>query len=135
MARFGGNPNVTLPVIISNDTDSDAQTIFTSDLASLNYDPYTYQGRMEPVAVLTATNVVVRDQIWIEIQLMRVDGTEPSQWFPELAVITPNIPGIQQSRLSGQAIRDHFYFATAPGNEILYVAMKKNGIVSQLPVV
>jgi hypothetical protein len=132
-AIFGGNPNVTFPVVIANDTGSNAQTVFTSDLASLNYDPNTYQGHAEPVAITTANGVVVREQIWIEVQLMRADGTAASPWFPELAVITPITPGIQQTRLSGEAIRHVFYFATAPGNETLYMAMKKNGIVSQLP--
>jgi hypothetical protein len=51
----------------------------------------------------------------------------------EVAVITPVQPG--QYRLSGSAMRDHLFFATAPGNANLFVAQKKNGIVTQLPVV
>jgi hypothetical protein len=31
-------------------------------------------------------------------------------------------------------LRNHLYFATAPGNATLFVAEKKNGIVAQLPV-
>jgi len=135
MAMFGGDPNVTLPVVIANDTGSNVQTVFTSDLASLNYDPNTYRGLVEPAMVTTAGGVVVREQILIEMQLARADGTAASPWFPELAVITPITPEVQQARLSGEGIRKLFYFATAPGNETLYVAMKKGGIVSQLPAV
>ena len=55
-------------------------------------------------------------------------------WFPEVAVETPIQPGTQY-RLSGNAMRNHLYFATAPGNANLFVADKKNGITTQLPVV
>jgi hypothetical protein len=47
MAMFGGDLNVTLPVVIANDTGSNVQTVFTSDLASLNYEPNTYRGLVE----------------------------------------------------------------------------------------
>lgn len=32
-------------------------------------------------------------------------------------------------------MRRVLYFATAPGNDQLYVSVKKNGLVSQLPAV
>jgi hypothetical protein len=32
-------------------------------------------------------------------------------------------------------MRNHLYFATAPGNGTLYVAVQKNGVVRQLPVI
>ncbi len=63
---------------------------------------------------------------------MRANGTAASDWITELGVI---ISQGQVRRLSGPSIRDHFYFATAPGNQHLYVAEKKNGIMAQLPVV
>ncbi|KAH0558884.1 hypothetical protein GP486_004484 [Trichoglossum hirsutum] len=135
MAEYGGDPNITLPVIIANDTGSNVQTVFTSDLDQLNYNPNTYQCPLDPAMITTASGVVVRQQIYIEVQLSRVDGTAASPWLTEAAVITPIMQGVQQTRLSGEQIRNVFYFATAPGNATLYVAMKKNGIVSQLPVV
>ncbi|KAK9364756.1 hypothetical protein V1509DRAFT_635331, partial [Lipomyces kononenkoae] len=52
-----------------------------------------------------------------------------------VAVITVPEPGGPQCRLSGSAMRNFLYFATAPGNSTLYVAKKKNGIISQLPVI
>ncbi|KAI9759186.1 MAG: hypothetical protein M1840_003506 [Geoglossum simile] len=133
MAAYGGDPNVTFPVVIANDTGSNIQTVFTSDLAQLNYDPNAYQCPMGPTTITTASGVVVRQRIYIEVQLSRQDGTAASDWFIEMAVVTPIMPGVEQTRLSGRRIRDHFYFATAPGNATLYVAIKKNGIVSQLP--
>ena len=133
MAAYGGDPNVTLPVIIANDTGSNVQTVFTPDLAQLNYNPNTYQCPLAPTTITTASGVVVRQQIYIEVQLSRVDGTAASPWFAESAIITPITPGVEQTRLSGGRIRNFFYFATAPGNATPYVAMKKNGIVSQLP--
>ena len=63
------------------------------------------------------------------------DGTAISPWFREVAIIKPVLPGVPDFRLSGNAMRNYFYFATAPGNTTLYVAKKKNGIVTQLPVV
>ena len=36
------------------------------------------------------------------------------------------------TRLSGSGMRDHLL---TPGNNILYIAKKKNGITTQLPVV
>ncbi|KAK9326561.1 hypothetical protein V1520DRAFT_329899 [Lipomyces starkeyi] len=104
-AIYGGRPNVVLDVSIANDTGSNKQTIFTTDL------------------------------IILEMQITEADGTAISSWFEEVAVITVPEPGAPQCRLSGNAMRNFLYFATAPGNLTLYVAKKKNGIISQLPVV
>jgi hypothetical protein len=117
-----------------NDTGSNVLTIFTTDLTALRYDQYTYQGRLGTYPVGTANGVTLRERIVIEIQITRANGTAITPWFRENAVITPLQPGIQD-RLSGNAMRNHLYFATAPGNANLFVAEKKNGIVSQLPVV
>jgi len=70
----------------------------------------------------------------IEMQVIKADRTAITGWFEGQAVITPPLAGMQY-RLSGSMIRDHLYFATAPGNATLYVATKKNGIITQLPVV
>ncbi|KAI9774438.1 MAG: hypothetical protein M1839_001721 [Geoglossum umbratile] len=135
MAAYGGDPSVTIPVIIANDTGSNIQTIFMTDLAYLGYDPNVYQCPLNPAVITTANGVVVRRQIYVEAQVCRIDGTAASPWFVELAVVTPDTPGVEQTRLSGERIRNFFYFATAPGNEMLYIALKKNGVMSQLPAV
>src|SRR5215470_13883658 len=97
MAAYGGDPNVTIPVIIVNDTGSNIQTVFTSDLALLNYDPNTYQSPMGPAAITMASGVVVRQRIYIEVQSARVDGTAASPWFTELAMIMPVMLGVEQT--------------------------------------
>jgi len=135
VAAYGGNPNITTNVSIVNDTGSDAQTIFSTDLTNLHYNHNTYRGRMGFVHVGTANGVVPRERVMIEIQLIKADGTIVSPWLLETAVITPVQQGVPQLRLSGNAMRNHLYFATAPGNATLFVSEKKNGIVTQLPVV
>lgn len=51
-------------------------------------------------------------------------------WYPEmLRVVNDN-----DTLLSGATMRNYLYFATAPGNNRLFVSQKKNGIVASLPV-
>jgi hypothetical protein len=133
-AILGGDPNITLTVSIMNDTGSSIQTIWPTDLVALRYNQHTYQGRLGTLSIATANGVAVREKVVIEMQIIKADGTAITPWFRENAVVTPLQPGIQY-RLSGNAMRDHLYFATAPGNANLFVAEKKNGITTQLPVV
>jgi len=132
VAEYGGDPNITTNVTILNDTGSNAQTIFRADLHNLLYNPQTYQGYRGVVRVTTAGGVVLREQIEIEMQVLKADGTGVSPWFREIGLVAPQA---LQFRLSGNAMRNHLYFATSPGNGILFVARKKNGIMAQLPVV
>src|SRR5271170_1886401 len=117
-----------------NDTGSNIQTIFPTDLAALRYNQHTYGGNLAMIPIGTANGVVPRSRVVIEMQIIKADGTAVTPWFRETAVVTPLQPGVQY-RLSGSAMRDHLYFATAPGNTNLLVAEKKNGITTQLPVV
>ncbi|KAJ8098686.1 hypothetical protein POJ06DRAFT_257707 [Lipomyces tetrasporus] len=73
--------------------------------------------------------------MYLEMQITKADGKAVSPWFEETAVIVAAQPGVPQCRLSGRTMRNFLYFATAPGNSTLYVAEKKNGIISQLPVI
>lgn len=57
-----------------------------------------------------------------------------TEWMPERFVIRDWNHG-ETLLLSGTAMRQRLFFATAPGNELLYVSVKKNGIISQPPVV
>ncbi|KAJ5709836.1 hypothetical protein N7493_009428 [Penicillium malachiteum] len=130
---YGGIPGLFISGRIANDTGSSIQTIFFSDLTRLQYNPQTYLGNIGQVPVNTASGVVVRERIMIEIQILDYHWNPITPWFIEYAVITPDTQG--SVRLSGTGIRNHLYFATAPGNMVLYVANTKNGLVSQLPVV
>jgi hypothetical protein len=99
----------------------------------LGYDPQTYQGHFGQVYIETANGIVARQGIVVEMQLRKPNWEPVSDWFAEYGVIIPH--GLNHTRLSGSELRSSLYFATAPGNQYLYVARKKNGIVSQLPVV
>ena len=88
-----------------------------------------------PVQVNTAAGVVVRSRIILEVQLVTASGEELTPWLIEECTVCPVQQGIPTFRLSGNKMRQHLYFATAPGNTSPYVAQKKSGIVTQLPVV
>ncbi|KAB8208235.1 hypothetical protein BDV34DRAFT_190636 [Aspergillus parasiticus] len=126
-------PNNFITRRIANDTGSDIQTIFVSDLEHLQYNPQTYVGIIGPRPIHTPSGIMIRVQILIEVQIVNPRGEAITPWFVQIAIVTPDAPGLV--RLSGEAMRSHLFFATAPGNGILYVAKKKNGIVSRLPVV
>lgn len=117
-----------------NDTGCNIQTLLPTDLAALGYNQLTYRGHRGTADLDTANGTIRRRRIVIETQIIKADGTVITPWFRQLAVVLPLQSGIQY-RLSGRAIRNHLYFATAPGNANLFVAQKKNGITTQLPVV
>ncbi|EZF36339.1 hypothetical protein H109_04066 [Trichophyton interdigitale MR816] len=98
-----------------NDTGSDALTVFVSESAT------------------TPKEIVLRQVVFVEIQLLDSQCKPISDWILEESVIVPSAEG--NTRLSSRGMRYCLYFATAPGNQQLYVAEKKNGIVQQLPVV
>jgi len=100
-------------------------------LAALQFNPNTYGGLFGQVIVGTAGGAVRLHQLYIEMQITKADGTALTPWYLETAVVNPQAT----SRLSGKGMRNHLYFATAPGNTALYVAVKKNGIMTQLPAV
>lgn len=121
---------------IVNDTGSNMMSLFDSDLIAMgiqrvNSGPNPYLAWGIPMPILTANGIVNRDSLTIQIQLQKQDTTAASEWIREGAVVVPQ----QGNRLSGGEIRNNFYFATAPGNQHLFVAEKKNGIISQLPAV
>jgi hypothetical protein len=130
---FGGDPNLTVQLIIYNDTGSDCQSLYSTELNILQYDPNNYNGRIGSTVVNTAAGRVNRDAIFVEVMVLKNDGTPVTGWILERGLVQPFPPGIGDCRLSGAGIRDHLYFATAPGNHNLFISQKKNGIVSRLP--
>jgi hypothetical protein len=69
-SNFGGVPNLTLNVSIMNDTGSNLQTIFLTDLAALQYNANTYTGHLGLVGVDTANGHVFRQQLIVEMQII-----------------------------------------------------------------
>jgi hypothetical protein len=73
-----------------------------------------------------------------ELRILRHDQANNmlvpmTPWFVENFVIRDDSPNV--SLLSGREMRNWLYFATAPGNQELFVSVKKNGIMSKLPVI
>ncbi|KAF3898664.1 hypothetical protein GTR04_0045 [Trichophyton interdigitale] len=117
-------PPVFLNITMLNDTGSSLLTVFDTDLVALGI-PSTYGGYGPQIPISTAAGVL-RQNIAVEMQLLDSYGDPMSDWFFENSVVVPLAQGV--TRLSGNGIRELFYFATAPGNTHLYVAKKKNGI-------
>ncbi|OJD27481.1 hypothetical protein ACJ73_01120 [Blastomyces percursus] len=126
------SPAFSIDVTMLNDTGSNTLTIFDTDLLALAI-PSTYMGFGANVPITTAAGIIWRQQITVEIQLLDSQGNAVSDWILEQGIVTPAATGA--GRLSGDGIRQSLYFATAPGNQHLYVAGKRNGIIEQLPVV
>ncbi|OJD26154.1 hypothetical protein ACJ73_02464 [Blastomyces percursus] len=116
------SPAFSIDVMMLNDTGSNTMTVFDTDLTALAIPP-TYRGLGPEVPITTAGGTVTRKQIIIEVQLVDFQGNPVSEWIREGGIVAPADPGA--SRLSGDGIRQSLYFATAPGNQYLYVAAKK----------
>jgi hypothetical protein len=104
--------------------------ILQSDLTAMGIRPNNYRGYSPHVRIATANGMVRRRTVQLRIQLRDQNGTAAADWFIEEGAIVP-----RGDRLSAEEIRDRFYFATPPGNAILCIAEKKNGLMAALPVV
>lgn len=58
---------------------------------------------------------MAREQILIEIQIFSPQGEILTHWFVDVAVITPDQPGL--TRLSGNGMRHHLYFCHGAGKQ------------------
>ena len=105
-----------LPYIIVelfNDTGSNIQTVFTSDLAQLNYNDDTYHVMQGYHEIMTAAGVVVRPSILIQLMILDSDGYKMTYWFVERAIVVDDsICSFGLERLSGTDVRKQLYFAT-----------------------
>ena len=114
-----------------NDTGSDVMSILRSDLLYLG-DMTNYTGVGQFLLVMDAGGRVdYVPQISVEFQLVTRNNIPWGPWIEEQAVVRADIPGI--TRLSGSGIRDHFYFGTPPGNDLVAVSLNKGGMTSLLP--
>lgn len=120
---FGGNPNLTIDVPIANDTGSNVQTLFDTDLSALQCDQLGYNGFLGGASVELAFGSMQCDMALIELQIIDENGLQITPWFSETAIIKAEELGAV--RLSGEAMRNYLYFATAPGNNRLYISQKK----------
>lgn len=124
---------MTQPILICNDTGSNILTIFTSDLLALHFDMALHlQALRGSIQINTANGWVLQTLMFVDMQILTSAFVPLTPWFEESAIVKANSPG--DARLSGSAMRNYLFFATAPGNANLYVAQKKAGIIRDLPV-
>lgn len=124
---------MTRPFLVCNDTGSNVLTLFTSDLLALQFDLVRHGAAIRGVdSITTANGPSLHTLIFVDMQILTSASVALTPWFRETAILKPDSPG--EARLSGAVMRNHLFFATAPGNARLYVAQKKAGIIRDLPV-
>ncbi|CAG8931552.1 unnamed protein product [Penicillium salamii] len=78
----------------------------------------------------TANGPIWLAHFTIEMQIINAASVALTPWFEQLAVVKHWGP--DKIRLSGDKMREHLFFATAPGNRTLYVSNKKAGLMRTL---
>lgn len=131
--QYGGDANLTHPILVCNDTGSNVLTIFMSDLLALRFDITLHlQAVQGSIQINTANGWALQTLMFVEMQILTSAFVPLTPWFEESAIVKANSPG--DARLSGSAMRNYLFFATAPGNAHLYVAQTKAGFIRDLPV-
>ena len=130
--QYGGDPALTRLFLVCNDTGSDVLTVFRSDLAMLQFDPARHGGALQGSQLLdTPIGFVPGTFLEVEMQVLTSSLVELTPCFVEMAVIKADSMGA--ARLSGQRMRQYLFFGTAPGNDRLYVAQEKAGLIRDMP--
>jgi hypothetical protein len=82
----------------------------------------------------TASVLVERSTIYLTARILGRTNAPISGWADILAVVVPG--PANRHRCSGTLLRESLYTATAPDAQgLLHVAVKKNGIVTHLPII
>lgn len=137
----GGDPKFTIIAPTINDTGSNVQSVHLSDWNALK----TPAVELFKAQMLTAAGVRNVWNMFLEIRIVKPEYKKNAQnveevtgnfepltpWYLEMLRLVED----NEDLLSGETMRKYLYFATAPGNEKLYVSQKKNGIFKDLPVV
>lgn len=124
-----------------NDTGSNVQSLRRSDWNALK----TPDASPTMAQMLTAGGMRDVYNVFLEIRIVKPEVKKNAQnqevltgkhvpltpWYVEMLRLVED----NDSLLSGETMRNHLYFATAPGNDKLYVSQRKNAIVEGLPVV
>lgn len=117
-------------ITVMNDTGSSILTILDVDLPHLG-DWTFYHGFAWNIEIADAAGPVESlKSLYVQVRLVHQDHTPWTKWVTELAIIRPIVPGI--ARLSGRGIREHFFFATTPGNNFVAVSRTKHDLKSLL---
>ena len=117
---------------VLNDTGSSIHSILEDDVAALFPDGYLegYEGWLPNALIETANGIVTRVSLMLEVRLLDGFGQPFTDWISETGLVSREEGA---SRLSGAAIRDRLYFATAPGNTNLYISTTKVELCRVLP--
>jgi hypothetical protein len=126
-----GGDGTEFPITVLNGTGSNIMSIFSGDLQQLGQKD-TYTGWSGVIAVMNAAGGrYFHPGILVQVRLVNANHTVMSDWINEQAICKACHPGVP--RLSGTAIRDFMYLATAPGNDVLAVSSDKPGLLALLP--
>ena len=132
MHKIPAGPHVNL--LLLDDTGSKFLDLYLDDLALLGIQP-GYNGWVGLVWLATANGIVHRDTL-LAMAFVN-DGNGVATMNPTVVRCAVNLTMSQnQTRCSGMFLRTALFTATAPdGAGVLFVAVKKNGVVRQLTVV
>lgn len=127
LPRLGGNGQ-SCPIQVMNDSGSDILTLFIQDMYQLGFPHLGCHGWMGLRAtVLASGHIEYLLALIVEVRFSRPNSREPWElWVVETAILRYADPGV--TRLSGELMRDRFYFGTGPGNNHVAVADTKGGM-------
>lgn len=136
---LGADENNVVTTMVHNDTGSDIQTIYQHQFDQLDGPaPGRLLLHLLLVPIMTPNGMNNVPSATFELRIIKrdVDGSAKAltDWMIETFALRDWDNG-QTVLLSGLAMRERLYFATAPGNNELFVSVKKNGIVSRLPAI
>ena len=125
---MNGSEGFQITRSVLNDTGSTAMSLSRLDAQLLGVSRENYDMRMRLVNIKTQ-NGILRDVLYVkvEIDLMK-QGQGIGEWFEEDAYIGSFPPG--HCLVSGRKMRDHYYFATAPGNSKLLITKHKASLMT-----
>lgn len=138
-ASLGGNENVIRRAATVNDTGSNAQNIHRSD-----WDALRAPGLFPmPGSIHSATGPGNVENVVLDVRIVKPEVRQNpggqqvthylplTKWYTELLILVDD----GKTLLSGAAMRDCLYFATAPGNDRLLVSQRKQAIIHHLEVI
>lgn len=128
-----GSQGQAFKVSTMNDTGSNVQTLYDDEyLALMTLSPH-FSGTYPITVGLADGSTRPMFGVPLEVRLIDQAGDMLTEWIPEEGVLTnrgsPNLP----PRLSGRGIRTRLFFATAPGNNKLYVTENKTSHFRMVP--
>ncbi|KAK7747972.1 hypothetical protein SLS53_001224 [Cytospora paraplurivora] len=135
--ELGGDRSVTRKALTVNDTGSNLQNIHRSDWDALN----TFGCGLNLINIVTPTREDIVGTVSLKIRIIKKitqdtdDQMAAEQWSPLTTWFTETVRIVKDNDvlLSGAEMRNHLFFATAPGNDRLLISERKQAIIDALP--